>query len=86
MQDGQIREEERDRKTKGQRVWNKNKENDREQNNSKQRTVHRSIYARRWQQRAGSLNITNRRKDTDTFVHVTKGLLDEVVERMRVIL
>lgn len=28
----------RERKTKGQRVWNKNKENDREQDNSKQRT------------------------------------------------
>ena len=28
----------------------------------------------------------NRRKDTDAFVHVTKGLLDEVEERTYVIL
>lgn len=62
------------------------KGNDRKQDNSKQRTVHRSIYARRWQQRTGSLNIANRRKDTDAFVHVTKGLLDEVVERMNALL
>ena len=62
------------------------KGNDRKQDNSKQRTVHRSIYARRWQQRTGSLNIANRRKDTDAFVHVTKGLLDEVVERMSALL
>lgn len=47
VQDEQTREEERDRKPKGQRVWNKNKENDREQNNNKQHTVHLSIYARR---------------------------------------
>ena len=62
------------------------KGNDRKQDNSKQRTVHRSIYARRWQQRTGSLNIANRRKDTNAFVHMTKGLLDEVVERMSALL
>lgn len=38
------------------------------------------------QQRTGSLNIANHRKDTDAFVHVIKGLLDEVVERMRALL
>lgn len=67
MQNGQTREEERDGKTKGQRVWNKNKGNGREQDNNKQCTVHRSIYARRWQQRTGSLNMANRRKDTAAF-------------------
>lgn len=46
MQNEQTREEERDGKTKGQKVWNKNKGNGREQDNNKQRTVHRSIYAR----------------------------------------
>lgn len=67
MQNEQTREEERDGKTKGQRVWNKNKGNGREQDNNKQRTVHHSIYARRWQQRTGSLNMANRRKDTNAF-------------------
>lgn len=62
------------------------KGNDRKQDNSKQRTVHRSIYARRWQQRTGSLNIANRLKDAAAFFHVTKGLLDEAAERIYVIL
>ena len=30
--------------------------------------------------------MANRRKDTNAFVHVTKGLLDEVVERMSALL
>ena len=36
------------------------------------------------EQRTRSLNIANYRKDTNAFVHVTKGLLDEVVERIYV--
>lgn len=55
MQNEQIREEERDGKTKGQRVWNKNKGNGREQDNNKQRTVHRSIHVKQWNKGLGAL-------------------------------
>lgn len=34
----------------------------------------------------GCLDIANRLKDTDTFIHETKGILDKVVESMREIL
>ena len=55
MQNEQIREKERDGKTKGQRVWNKNKGNGKEQDNNKQRTVHHSIHVRQWNKGLGAL-------------------------------